>query len=149
MQIESKFRKLFWARIGTGFLLFIITVYLCLNSISQYSRLIKNPVFIVSFIFILFFFFAALDLLRTFKLIITDQGIEKILLISGQKQYIPFTSIIGIERRKIRMQTKSGYLTDGYSISIIKLENNRTLVVSPDNFENYDEIMFAIKNKLA
>ena len=148
MQIESKFRKLFWVRIAIGFLVLVATSYLCLISISKYSQLIRNPVFIGTFIFISFLIYASLDLFKIFKLIVTDQGIEKILLISGKKQFIPFTSIIGIKKEKIRMRTKSGALTDGYTVSIVKLENNKTLVISPDNFDNYNDIMLAIKNNL-
>lgn len=148
MQIESKFRKLFWVRIGIGFLTLIITLYICLNSISQYSSLLKNPIFLVSIIFISFLLYVSLDLFEIFKLIITDKGIEKILLISKRKQFIPFKDIIGIKKHKIRMRTKSGNLTDGYSVSILQLVNGKTLIISPDNFENYNDIMLVIKNNL-
>ncbi|MGE6355141.1 hypothetical protein ACQKCJ_14835 [Flavobacterium sp. NPDC079362] len=148
MQIKSKFRKLFWVRIAIAFLVFIATLYLFLNSISQYSQLRKNPVFIVSSVFLLLFLCAAWDLFKVFKLIVTDQGIEKVLLISGRKQYIPFTSIIGLKKRKITKQGKAGQLTDGYTISILELENNKTLVISPDVFENYNEIILVVKNNV-
>lgn len=150
-KIESKFRKLFWVRIGIGFLVFMAVLYFCLNSISKYSQLIKNPVFIVSAVFLLLLlllFCAALDLFKVCKLIVTDNGIEKILLISGRKQYIPFADIIGIKKRKITAQGKAGPLTDGYSLSILQLVNDKTLMISPDNFENYNEIMLAIKSNL-
>lgn len=147
MQIQSKFRKLFWVRVGIGCLAFIVTLYVCLNSISQYSQLRKNPVFIVSAVFLLLFLCAAWDFFKIFKLIVTDQGIEKILLISGQKQCIPFTNITGLKKRKITMQGKAGQLTNGYSISILQLENNKTLIISPDIFENYNDIMVVIKSK--
>ncbi|MBW1655804.1 hypothetical protein [Flavobacterium quisquiliarum] len=148
MEIKSKFRKLFWVRIGIGFLLFIFTLYLCLNSIPQYSQLSKNPVFIVSSVFLLLFFFGALDLINVFKLIVTDQEIEKIFVISGRKEKIPFTSITSLENKKIRMQTKSGHLTDGYTLTILELDDNSTMIISPDNFSNYKEIMSAIRSKL-
>lgn len=147
-KIESKFRKLFWVRIGIGFLVFMAVLYFCLNSISQYSQLIKNPVFIVSAVFLLLFFCAALDLFKVCKLIVTDNGIEKILLISGRKQYIPFTDIIGIKKRKITAQGKAGQLTNGYILSILQLVNDKTLIISPDNFENYNAIMLGIKSNL-
>lgn len=147
-QIESKFRTLFWVRIGIGFLVFIAVLYVCLNSISQYSELRKNPVFIVSSVFLLLFVCAGLDLFKIFKLIVTDEGIEKVVLISGRKEHIPFTSIIDIEKRKITMQGKSGPLTDGYSISILQLINDKTLVISPDVFQNSSDIILAIRSNL-
>lgn len=147
--IESKFRKLFWVKIAIGFVVFIAVLYYCLNSISEYSQLSKNPVFIVSAVFLLLFLCAALDdLFKVCKLIVTDKGIEKILLISGRKQYIPFADIIDIKKRKIIAQGKAGPLTDGYSLSILQLVNDKTLIISPDNFENYNDIMLAIKSNL-
>lgn len=148
MEIKSKFRKLFWVRIGIGLFVFMIILNICLNSISQYSQLSKNPVFIVSLIFLLLFFIAGLNLLETFKLIITDQGIVKISIISGRKREIPFSSIVNLKKQKIRMQTKSGHLTDGYTLSILTLDNNSRLIISPDDFTNYNEIMTAIKSKM-
>ena len=147
-KIESKFRKLFWVKIAIGFVVFIAVLYFSLNSISEYSQLIKNPVFIVSAVFLLLLFCAALDLFKVCKLIVTDKGIEKILLISGRKRYIPFTDIIGIKKRKITAQGKAGQLTNGYILSILQLVNDKTLIISPDNFENYNEIMLAIKSNL-
>lgn len=148
MEVKSKFRKLFWARTGIGCLAFIVTLYVCLNSISQYSELRKNPVFIVSAVFLLLFLCAAWDFFKIFKLIVTDQGIEKVVLISGRKQCIPFTSITSLKKQKITMQGKAGQITNGYTISILELENNKTLVISPDIFENYNDIMVVIKSKL-
>ncbi|MBE8724253.1 hypothetical protein [Flavobacterium hungaricum] len=148
MEVKSKFRKLFWVRTGIGFLVFIIILNICLSSISQYSQLSKNPIFIVSFLFLLFCLIAALTLLETFKLIITDQGIIKIFIISGRKKEIPFSSIINLKNQKVRMQTRAGHLTDGYTLSILTLNNNSDLKISPDIFSNYNEIMTAIKSKL-
>ncbi|SFD78997.1 hypothetical protein [Flavobacterium phragmitis] len=148
MEIKSKFRKLFWIRAGIGFLVFIFTLYLCINSISQYSKLTKNPVFIFSLVFLVLLFFAALDLAKTFKLTIKEEGIEKIFVISRHRQFIPFISIIGFKTQKIRMKGKSGYLTDGYTQTVLQLVNNKNLIISPDSFENYVEIISAIRSKL-
>jgi hypothetical protein len=64
-------------------------------------------------VFLLLFLCATLDdLFKVCKLIVTDKGIEKILLISGRKQYIPFADIIGIKKRKITAQGKAGPLID-------------------------------------
>lgn len=148
MQIESKFRKLFWVRIGIGFLVLIAIFYMCLNFILKSSQTLKNPFFIVGLVFISFLLYVALDLFKIFKLKITGKGIEKTLLISKRTRYIPFKSIIGIKKQKLRMRTKSGNLTDGYSITVLQLENNKTLVISPDNFENYEEIICVVKDNL-
>lgn len=148
MEIKSKFRKLFWVRIGLGFLVFVAVLYLCLIFIFRGAPVLKKPLFIVILIFLSFLFYAALDLFKIFKLIVNDEGIEKILLISKRKQYVLFKDITGIKKERIRMRTKSGQLTDGYNVSILQLVNKKTLVISPDYFENYNEIMLSIKSNL-
>jgi hypothetical protein len=148
MQVKSKFRKLFWVRIGIGFIVFLVILYLCLIFILRGFQVLKNPLLIAAFIFLSFLIYAALDLFKIFKITVTDKGIEKNMLISGRKEYIPFAVIIGVKKEKIRLRTKSGDLTDGYTVSILKLENNKSLVISPDNFENYKDIMLAIKSNL-
>ena len=152
MQLKSKFRKLFWVRIVIGFLAFLIVLFYIilslLNNVLEVTLLFKNPFLLAAFIFLAFLAYVALDLLKIFRLTITETGIEKTLIISGRKEDIFFTSITGLKKERIRMKTKSGNLTDGYSISILKLENNKSLIISPDNFENYNDIMLAIRDKL-
>jgi|GEM_PF-877587 hypothetical protein len=152
MQVKSKFRKLFWVRIAIGFFVFLIVLFyvilVLLHNIIHREVLFKNPFLLVAFIFLTFLIYAALDLFEIFRLTVTETGIEKTLIISGRKQTIPFKSIISVKKQRIRMRTKSGDLTDGYSVSVLKLENNKSLIISPDNFENYKDIMLAIRNKL-
>lgn len=148
MQIESKFRKLFWVRIVIGFLAFMAVLYLCLIFILKDLKILKNPIFIGALIFLSFLIYVAIDLFKIFKLIITEEGIEKCFLISKRKEYIVFKDIISIKKERSRMRTKSGELTDGYTVSILQLVNKKILVISPDNFENYNDIMLAIKSNL-
>ena len=98
--------------------------------------------------FFVFLIYVLIGLFSIFRINVTDIGIEKILLISGKKEFIPFTIITGLKNQKIRMRTKSGALTDGYTVTILKLQHGKELVISPDDFENYKEIIFEIKNHL-
>ncbi|TDD98818.1 hypothetical protein E0F91_00005 [Flavobacterium sandaracinum] len=76
-----------------------------------------------------------------------EKGIEKTSLIFRTKQYIPYSTILSIDRQKTRTRDTRGInLTDGYHFSILKYENNRRLIISPDCFENYMEIVEAIKS---
>lgn len=144
MHLESQFRKLFWVRIAIGFIAFVIIIYLIILFVFKDIKILSNPLFVVIFVLALFLIFASFEILKIFKLKVTDKGIEKILLVSGQRQFIPFEFIIGIKKERVRMRTKSGALTDGYIISILQLKNNKKLIVSPDNFENYRDLMIAI-----
>lgn len=78
-----------------------------------------------------------------------ENGIEKTSLIFRTKQYIPYNSILRVDRQKARQRDTRGInLTDGYHFSILKFENGSSLIISPDNFENYTEIMEAIKRNI-
>ena len=86
------------------------------------------------------------DLFKIYSLTITKSGIEKVQVITNQKQLILFIDIISIERKKYRIKSSGRYITDGYHVSVIKLKNGEILTISPDNFQNYQDIMSAIKN---
>ena len=148
MQIKSKFRKLFWIRIGIGLVIFILAVCCCFNCISDDSQNLQNPMLIGALFIVLFLLYLSVDLFTIFKLIITEDGIEKISLIFGRRQFIPFVKIINIKREKITLRSKTGNISDGYYFSIVRFENNKSLTISPDHFKNYEEIMSSIKSKL-
>lgn len=112
------------------------------------STAIKNSSLIFSLVFFAFLIYVSIGLFSIFSITITDKGIEKKALISGKKEFIPFTSIIGLAREKVRMRTKSGALTDGYTVTILKLQNGKKIVISPDDFDNYKELILEIKNHL-
>lgn len=149
MEIKSKFRKLFWVRIAICFCVFILAFSVCIKCYLNGSTAIKNSSLIFSFVFFLFLIYISIDLFSIFRVTITGEGIEKVLLISRRKEFIPFTIITGLAREKIRMRTKSGALTDGYTVTILKLQDGKKLVISPDDFENYKEIIQTIKDNLA
>ena len=43
------------------------------------------------------------------------------------------------------MSTETGKITMGYFESILILNTNKKILISPDNFENYNEIIKTIK----
>ncbi|MDR7370400.1 hypothetical protein [Flavobacterium aquidurense] len=137
MEVNSKFRKLFWVRIGICFFVFILGLFLCIRYILHSSSIIKNPVLIFSLVFFFFLIYMTIGLFSIFRINVTDKGIEKTVLLSGKKEFIPFGIITGLKKQKIRMRRKSGALTDGYTVTILKLQNGKELVISPDDFENY------------
>ena len=108
MEVKSKFRKLFWVRIGICFFVFILGLSLRVRYILHSSSIIKNPILIFSLVFFVFLIYVSIGLFSIFRINVTDIGIEKILLISGKKEFIPFTIITGLKNQKIRM--KNNYL---------------------------------------
>ncbi len=148
MQIESKFRDLFLLRIGIGVFLFLLILAYSVNGLINPDTTPKVAL-MIAFIVLLFLVYVSTDLLKVSSLKIMEKGIEKTSLIFRTKKYIPYSSILSVDRQKTRQRDTRGInLTDGYHFSVLKLENNRSLIISPDCFENYMEIIEAIKTNL-
>ena len=148
MVIESKFRKLFSIRIGIGLLLFLLILSFCVNGLRNPAETTKQSL-ILAFVVLFFIIYLSIDLFKDFTLKITENGIEKTSLVFRTKQFIAFDSISSVDRQKTRLRSTRGInISDGYHYSILHLKNGNTLIISPDNFENYIEIIEVIKSKI-
>ncbi|TDD77573.1 hypothetical protein E0F89_08315 [Flavobacterium caseinilyticum] len=104
---------------------------------------------ILAFVVLLFITYLSIDLFKDFTLKIMENGIEKTSLIFRTKQFIAFDSISSIGRQKTRLRSTRGInISDGYHYNILQLKNGNTLIISPDNFENYTEIIEVIKSRI-
>ena len=148
MVIKSKFRKLFWIRIGIGFFLFLLFSSIFSYGLLNPDKITKQGLSVV-FIILSFLIFLSISILKIFSLKILEDGIEKTSLIFGTKRYFSFKSILSINLQKTRFRNTRGVnVSEGFLYSILKFENGNSLIISPDNFENYDEIMSDIKSKM-
>lgn len=145
--MKSKFRKLFWIRLSLGFALFVILILVLINRLFLNPQETKSLTLLVVFVALLFLSYLSLDLLKIFTLKVSENGIKITFLITKKKKYIPYNSITSIEKEKVTLRNAQGNITDGYYISILNFEND-SLIISPDNFENYEELMIEIKTKL-
>ena len=122
MQIKSKFRKLFWIRIGIGLFLFLSILSFCVNGLRNPDNSTKQ-VLILGFVVLAFLIYVSIDLLKVFTLTITEKGIEKTSLIFRTKKYIPFDSILNVERQKsVQKNTRGVNIWDGFHVSVKKLK---------------------------
>jgi hypothetical protein len=148
MMIESKFRKMFYARIGIGLFLFLLILSFSINELRNPDETTKQSLILAFVVFFLIIYFS-IDLFKDFTLKIMDNGIEKTSLIFRTKQFIAFDSISSLDRQKTRLRSTRGInISDGYHYSILQLKNGKTLIISPDNFENYTEIIEIIKSSI-
>lgn len=82
-----------------------------------------------------------------YKLVISDSGITKILLVSGKYEVIPFTDIVSVKLNHVEgLESDAGQISMGYYESIITLTNNNELLITPDYFENYRELIHALNH---
>ncbi|GAA6765181.1 hypothetical protein AAFH68_11160 [Flavobacterium sp. CGRL1] len=144
MYIASEFRKILGIRIIMGLFLFVITLsYVVYNGFST-SEI--NPLTVMAYMVLFFLVYCFPDLFKIFKLTITEEGIEKTMVITGAKQFIPFDNIQYIKKGKVKLRNKTGDISDGYYFTTLMLENKKSLVISPDHFENYKILITNIED---
>jgi hypothetical protein len=148
MQVNSEFRKALGRRIAFGSFLFVITlIYISATFLGNSTPSI-NPLTVIAFMVLAFLIYVSPDLFKICKLTIDETGIEKTTVITGQKQFIPFETINFIKREKIKLRNKGGAnISDGFHFSTIVLQNKQNIIISPDHFENYKDLMIAIKSR--
>ena len=145
--LKSKFRKLFWIRFGIGISLSIILLFICIMTLTIPNG-IKKPIFMVSAFLLVFLTYLSLDIFKIFELAITETGIEKINLINRKKEYFPFNMISSIQLEKVSYRNSKSQISDGHHLSILIFKNGIDMVISPDHFENYSEIISEIKRHI-
>jgi hypothetical protein len=138
MIVHSKFRTLFLARKVFGFFLLFFLCCVVLSYNNEYL-LFFMLLLTVSIAITLF------KLSNIYKLIISEKGITKISFLSDKREFIDFSEIVTVNLNQVDgLQTRAGYISEGYYESVILLKNKKELLVSPDYFENYRELVVAM-----
>lgn len=88
--------------------------------------------------------------LFTYKTItISGNSIEIDLVIIARKKTIPLENISKIIRHKDQgLSSDGGMISDGYYYTELILKSGDSLIISPDHYENYNEIIFEIKKEM-
>lgn len=142
--ITSKFRDLFIGKII--FLAFVFTVMLTFSLMYIFkvnkveSQITVNLIIGLSIVLLLLLIYRIVVVMKV--CILADR--LEMLSFFGKKTEIFFSDITKIEAEKSIQTAGGGNITDGYHYSILIVKNGKTLVISPDEFENYNEIMAAI-----
>ncbi len=147
MVVVSKFRNLFWIKISFGIIVFLLVLFYCIKIIAVDFNKNSIPILIGGIVVLLFILYISLDVFKLFKLKITDSSIEKITLVNKRREFILFNSITSFQKEIITPKNTRGQIADRYDAYILKFENKK-LIISPNVFENYDEIIETIKSNI-
>lgn len=146
MKIPSKFRTLFLIRVNILFFIFdFFCLYILLNGFikEDYKVILGSILFLALSIFV-----HILKLRTVNEIIVLEDGLQKTTLVSGKIEFIPFSSIVNIQTERIQgSYSDAGQITTGYFESTILLENGTELFINPD-YDNYMEIVVAIRHKI-
>lgn len=146
--MKSKFRMLFLTRIIFGFIVFLSGLIFLLNRLINFDKTMYLSLILVS-VLLSFLIYVSIDLFKVCSIEISEKGLIKTFLFSRNKYEIAFTDILSVERHKTSLKdTRLINISDGYYFSVIKLENEEDLIISPDYYENYNEMIEFIKSKI-
>lgn len=140
MNIISKFRTLFLIRKSIVFVFFsIIWLSVFFQGIHETESQAVSTAIIM---FVISAIFQIINLKSVYKIMISNEGITKAYIISRQSEFIPFSNIKNTQLNHVRgTWTDAGQITEGYYESVIILKNNKILLITPDYFENYKELI--------
>lgn len=144
MILNSKFRALFLAR-----KVFIF----CGLLFSCYQVFSNKGIYLIVFValLLLFIFLLPFELINFYKIVISKNGITKVPFLFYKEEFINFSDIesvtlnhnTGFIKHLLELLVESN-ISEGYYESIINLKNKKQIIVSPDYFENYRELVVAM-----
>lgn len=150
MIVNSKFRQMYLARITIIFVVGIVFAVKFLQiSIMENGKFNFKyaPFWIGTFIGVALII-QIISILNLKKIqVYSDKIIIKYLFFNRNKVLF-YNTILNIERLKVQQMVKSGPVNDGYYLSALNLANGKQEIISPDHFENYNEIINAIRSNI-
>ncbi|SHI88963.1 hypothetical protein [Flavobacterium terrae] len=88
------------------------------------------------------------DFLKLTKIILRKNDLEIQAFLGIRNRIIKYNEIVNIERHKIIQQGKAGQISDGFHLSEIILSDESSFILSPDKFENYNELIIFLRSNL-
>ena len=80
------------------------------------------------------------------KITISDNSIEIIQNIGFRKKTFSLENLSEINmKREEGLYSKSGKISDGFYYTELIFKTGENLIISPDHYENYKDLIFAIK----
>ena len=144
MNLTSKFRTLFIVRKILGIISIIVIGLIFINLTFQKKE--YEILYIMIFVQIIILFLLINDLRKIYNINVVEDGFYKISYFKNKTEFISFKEIKNIYSEKIQgSSTDAGEITLGYFESIIITETNQKIIISPDYFDNYNEIKTIIK----
>ena len=140
----SKFRGLFIGKIIFLAIVFTVILTFSLKYIFKINKVESQiTVNLIIGLAIVLLFLHIYRIVAVMKVCILADKLE-MLSFFGNKTEVLFSDILQIDSEKVVRTSKAGNITDGFHLSVLALKNGETLVISPDEFDNYNEIMVAI-----
>lgn len=131
-------------------MVYVIFDFICLSYFFGSFRTENYKVTFGSLIFLALSLFFHINKMRSvYEITVTKKGIKRKTLTSSKEEFIPYSSVLKVQTERIQgSYSDAGQITTGYFESTVFLENGTELLISPDHFENYHEIIVAIRSNV-
>ncbi len=145
--ITSKLRNLYVVKLFCGYLAAGFCIFICIKFINKTYSTNEIVFFFLVVIFCLLTV-GSYNFLNLTKVILRKNYLELQSFLGIRKRFIDYTEIINIDRLKAIQHGKLGKISDGFYLSKITLSDGSSFILSPDKFENYNQIIIFIKSNL-
>lgn len=149
MIIQSKFRKLFLVKILFACFFFFLVLFFNLKFLYENLSNFKDPFFVLAVFLLIILIRLGFEVLNIYTLKVSEKEIFHTILVTQKTTNFSYDQIAGINREKVPgQQTGRGQISDGFFRTVIVFNDGSKLIVSPDDFENYQELIFLINSNL-
>ena len=149
MIIQSKFRKLFLVKILFACFIFFLVLFLNLKFLYENLFNFKDPFFFLALFLLILLIRLSFEVLNIYSLKVSEIDISHTILVTKKSTKFRYDQITSIHKERVPgQQTERGQISVGFFRTVIIFNEGSELIVSPDDFENYHELMMAIKNNL-
>jgi hypothetical protein len=149
MIIQSKYRKLFLVKILFACFIFFLVLFLNLKFLYENLFNFKDTFFVLAVFLLILIIRLSFEVLNIYSLKVSEKDISHTILVTQKTTNFSYDQITGINREKVAgQQTGRGQISAGFFRTVIIFNDGSKLIVSPDDFENYQELLMVIKNNL-
>jgi hypothetical protein len=139
MNVTSKFRQMYWAKLITVFVagIFFASMFFSISTMDDGKLNFHYAPTWVAILIIIFLIIEIFLILTLRTISVTDKGIVfKYLFFNKSK-------IVQYDRR-----SGSIPISDGYHFSALNLFDGKQEIISPDKYDNYSDIINAIRSNM-
>jgi hypothetical protein len=149
MIIQSKFRKLFLVKILFACFFFLLVLFFNLKFLYENLFNFKDPFFVLAVFLLIILIRLGFEVLNIYTLKVSELDISHTILVTQKTTKFRYDQITSIRKEKVAgQQTGRGQISAGFFRTVIVFNDGSELLVSPDDFENYQELMLAINSNL-
>jgi hypothetical protein len=151
MNVTSKFRQMYWAKLITVFVagIFFASMFFSISTMDDGKLNFHYAPTWVAILIIIFLIIEIFLILTLRTISVTDKGIVFKYLFFNKSKIVQYDTILNIEIVRAQ-QRRSGSIpiSDGYHFSALNLFDGKQEIISPDKYDNYSDIINAIRSNM-